>query len=596
MGRQLVIGRDTSSGGGSFAATETENGRNMARYDTIIRNGTIIDGRNIPRFVGDIGISNGKIARIGRLGEADAAQVIDATGLIVAPGFVDLHTHYDPQLFWDPYCTISGWHGVTSVAIGNCGFGFAPARESDREYLMKSLSRVEAIPATCIEMALPWTWETFPEWLDALDRQPKGVNVLSYVPLNPLIVYVLGLADAKQRDATPEEEAEIARLLREALDAGACGWSAQVTRPGSGADCQRDYDGSPFATDLLSDETALSLAKVLADYDHTVIQMIYVTEGDVAESRRHVEEISAVSGSPVIFNAVATPDGDGHPYFRDALAWIRSCRDRGLPIYAQLITSGAAFTFTFEDWNMFDESDAWREATLGTPAERLEKFRDPARRQALRDDVPFLFPIDGVVILRTYSEKFQAAKGLLLGDACRILGYDNKVDLLIDIVVADELRTLLQVPQFNTNPDMQAELVTEPYGLWGTSDGGAHTKFITLGAYPTESIISFVRERNLLPLEEAHWRLSALNAMAGGVRDRGTLVEGAAADIIVYDYENLRLLDEEVVEDLPGGEWRRIRRAEGYRYVMVNGTVTFVDGEETGATPGALLRHGTAAQ
>jgi N-acyl-D-amino-acid deacylase len=568
----------------------------MARYDTIIRNGTIIDGRNIPRFVGDIGISNGRIARIGRLGEADATQVIDATGLIVAPGFVDLHTHYDPQLFWDPYCTISGWHGVTSVAIGNCGFGFAPARESDREYLMKSLSRVEAIPATCIEMALPWTWETFPEWLDALDRQPKGVNVLSYVPLNPLIVYVLGLADAKQRDATPEEEAELARLLREALDAGACGWSAQVTRPGSGADCQRDYDGSPFATDLLSDETALSLARVLADYDHTVIQMIYVTEGDVAESRRHVEEISAVSGSPVIFNAVATPDGDGHPYFREALAWIRSCRDRGLPIYAQLITSGAAFTFTFEDWNMFDESDAWREATLGTPAERLEKFRDPARRQALRDDVPFLFPIDGVVILRTYSEKFQAAKGLLLGDACRILGYDNKVDLLIDIVVADELRTLLQVPQFNTNPDMQAELVTEPYGLWGTSDGGAHTKFITLGAYPTESIISFVRERNLLPLEEAHWRLSALNAMAGGVRDRGTLVEGAAADIIVYDYENLRLLDEEVVEDLPGGEWRRIRRAEGYRYVMVNGTVTFVDGEATGATPGALLRHGTAGQ
>jgi N-acyl-D-amino-acid deacylase len=568
----------------------------MARYDTIIRNGTIIDGRNIPRFVGDIGISNGRIARIGRLGEADATQVIDATGLIVAPGFVDLHTHYDPQLFWDPYCTISGWHGVTSVAIGNCGFGFAPARESDREYLMKSLSRVEAIPATCIEMALPWTWETFPEWLDALDRQPKGVNVLSYVPLNPLIVYVLGLADAKQRDATPEEEAELARLLREALDAGACGWSAQVTRPGSGADCQRDYDGSPFATDLLSDKTALSLARVLADYDHTVIQMIYVTEGDVAESRRHVEEISAVSGSPVIFNAVATPDGDGHPYFREALAWIRSCRDRGLPIYAQLITSGAAFTFTFEDWNMFDESDAWREATLGTPAERLEKFRDPARRQALRDDVPFLFPIDGVVILRTYSEKFQAAKGLLLGDACRILGYDNKVDLLIDIVVADELRTLLQVPQFNTNPDMQAELVTEPYGLWGTSDGGAHTKFITLGAYPTESIISFVRERNLLPLEEAHWRLSALNAMAGGVRDRGTLVEGAAADIIVYDYENLRLLDEEVVEDLPGGEWRRIRRAEGYRYVMVNGTVTFVDGEATGATPGALLRHGTAGQ
>jgi N-acyl-D-amino-acid deacylase len=566
----------------------------MSQYDTIIRNGTIIDGRNIPRFVGDIGISDGRIARIGRLGSAAAANVIDATGLVVAPGFVDLHTHYDPQLFWDPYCSISGWHGVTSVAIGNCGFGFAPARPSDREYLMRSLSRVEAIPASCIELALPWTWETFPEWLDALDRQPKGVNVLSYVPLNPLLVYVLGLSAAKHRDATPDEVAELARLLREALDAGACGWSAQVTRPGSGADCQRDYDGSPFATDLLSDQTAVALAQVLADYDNTVIQLIYVTEGDVEESRRHVEQLSQVSGSPVLFNAVSTPDGDGLPYFRDTFAWIRSCRDRGVPIYAQLITSGAAFTFTFEDWNMFDESAAWREATLGSPAERLEKFSDPARRAALREDVPFLFPLDGVVILRTYTERFQAAKGTRLADACRILGYENMVDLLIDIIVADELKTLLQVPHFNTNPDMQAELVTEPYGLWGTSDGGAHTKFITLGAYPTESIISFVRERNLLPLEEAHWRLSALNAMAGGLRDRGVLVEGAAADIIVYDYENLRLLDEEVAEDLPGGEWRRIRRAEGYRYVLVNGTVTFIDGESTGATPGTLLRHGTA--
>jgi N-acyl-D-amino-acid deacylase len=566
----------------------------MSRYDTIIKNGTIIDGRNIPRFVGDIGITDGRVARIGRLRDAEAENVIDATGLIVAPGFVDLHTHYDPQLFWDPYCSISGWHGVTSVAIGNCGFGFAPARESDREYLMRSLSRVEAIPASCIEMALPWTWETFPEWLEALDRQPKGVNVLSYVPLNPLIVYVLGLRDAKQRDATPEEVTEIARLLREALDAGACGWSAQVTRPGSGADCQRDYDGSPFATDLLSDETALALAEVLADYDNTVIQLIYVTEGDLAESRQHVERLSQVSGSPILFNAVSTPDGDGEPFFRDALAWIRSCRDRGVPVYAQLITSGAAFTFTFEDWNMFDESDAWREATLGSPAERLEKFRDPARRAGLREDVPFLFPLDGVVILKTYTDKFQPVKGTRLADAARIMGYDNMVDLLIDVVVADELRTLLQVPHFNTNPDMQAELVTEPYGLWGTSDGGAHTKFITLGAYPTESIISFVRERNLLPLEEAHWRLSALNAMAGGLRDRGVLVEGAAADIIIYDYENLTLLDEEVVEDLPGGEWRRVRRAEGYRYVLVNGTVTFVDGESTGATPGELLRHGTA--
>jgi N-acyl-D-aspartate/D-glutamate deacylase len=168
------------------------------------------------------------------------------------------------------------------------------------------------------------------------------------------------------------------------------------------------------------------------------------------------------------------------------------------------------------------------------------------------------------------------------------------VDLLIDIVVADELRTLIQVPHMNDDAGLQAELIVEPYGLWGVSDGGAHAKFITLGAYPTECIIDFVRTRKLLPLEEAHWRLSALNAQTAGFKDRGTLVEGAAADILVYDYEGLTLLPEEVVEDLPGGEWRRVRRAEGYKYILVNGVTTFVDGEATGAYPGQLLRHGSA--
>ena len=164
----------------------------MTSYDTVIANGIVIDGQNLPRRRADVAIKDGHIAKVGRVSRSEADEVIDATDLIVAPGFVDLHTHYDAQLFWDPYCSISGWHGVTSVAIGNCGFGFAPAKPEDREYLMKSLSRVEAIPAVCIEAALPWTWETFPEWLDVLDAMPKGLNMLTYVPLNPLHVHVMG--------------------------------------------------------------------------------------------------------------------------------------------------------------------------------------------------------------------------------------------------------------------------------------------------------------------------------------------------------------------------------------------------------------------
>ncbi len=559
-------------------------------FDRVIKGGMIVDGRNFPRYRADIGIRDGRIDKIGKIPTSDGAEVIDASGLIVAPGFVDLHTHYDAQIFWDPYCTLSGWHGVTSVAIGNCGFGFAPDRPEMREYLESSLTRVEAIPKACMEAALPWTWETFPEWLDVIDRQPKGLNMLSYVPLNPLLIHVMGYEAAKSRDATDEERAEMVRLLAEAIDAGACGWSAQRSAPGTGFDVQRDYDGTPFATDLMSKETALVLGAALADYDHTFIQTLMLTD-DPAGDLAHLEELAAVSNSPILFNAVGTMANmpDAHRFI---LGWIRNCQERGLPIYAQCVTSGAGFTFTFENWNMWDDSPAWREATLGTPAERLRKFGDPDLRKAMIEQPPKLFPLDDVVILRTRTEKFLPAKGTKLPDGAKILGYENQAELLIDMAIADELTTLLQVPQVNTDPALQAELVVAPYGLWGVSDGGAHTKFITLGAYPTESLIDFVRERNLVTLEEAHWRLSALPARAAGFRDRGLLVEGAPADIVVYDFENLTLHDEEVVEDLPGGEWRRIRRADGYRYTLVNGDVTFVDGKETGATPGRLLRHG----
>jgi len=193
----------------------------VATFDRVIKGGMVIDGRNFPRYRADVGIRGGRIEKIGKIPTGDADEVIDAAGLIVAPGFVDLHTHYDAQVFWDPYCTLSGWHGVTSVAIGNCGFGFAPARPEMREYLMSSLTRVEAIPKACMEASLPWTWETFPQWLDVLDRQPKGLNMLSYVPINPLLVHVMGYEAAKSRDATDEERAEMVRLLQEAIDASA---------------------------------------------------------------------------------------------------------------------------------------------------------------------------------------------------------------------------------------------------------------------------------------------------------------------------------------------------------------------------------------
>ena len=231
------------------------------QFDVVIRNGTLIDGRRTPRYKADVGVRDGRVASIGRIPPGSAARELDASGLIVAPGVVDLHTHYDSQIFWDPWCAISGQHGVTSVVVGNCGFAFAPVRPEDRERAMLTMSRNEAVPLECMQQGMPWDWTTYPEFLDSLERTPKGVNVVSYVGLNPLMVWITGSVEAaKGRPLSAAERAEAERLLSEAMDAGACGWSAQI----SGVDAvQRDYDGTPMVTDLMSKDDVAFFAQLL---------------------------------------------------------------------------------------------------------------------------------------------------------------------------------------------------------------------------------------------------------------------------------------------------------------------------------------------
>src|SRR5580693_6936019 len=226
----------------------------MPGYDIVIKNGLIFDGTRAPRYRGDIAIRDGIIAAVGHIPETDAARVIDADGLHVAPGFIDLHTHYDAQLFWDPYCTLSGWHGVTSAVIGNCGFGFAPVAPEMRERAMLSMTRVEAIPFASMKQGMPWDWTSFPEYLDSVDRTPKAINILPYVPLAPMLISVLGFDDAKAgKRPTDAQHGELSRLLEAALDAGGGGWSAQRLMPDGPSTVQLDYDGSPMVTDVMHD-------------------------------------------------------------------------------------------------------------------------------------------------------------------------------------------------------------------------------------------------------------------------------------------------------------------------------------------------------
>jgi N-acyl-D-amino-acid deacylase len=571
----------------------------VATYDILIKGGTIVDGTLTPRYVSDLAIKDGKIAQMGGLKNSTADKVLDAAGLIVAPGFVDLHTHYDAQIQWDPYCTLSGWHGVTSVAIGNCGFGFAPCAPKDRDRTMLSLSRNEAIPLKSMQEGMLWDWTTFPEFLDSLERIPKGINVISYVPLTPLYGYVMGWDDAKTRRPTEAELQQMLQLVHEGMDAGACGWSAQITGASS---AQRDYDGTPMITDLMTNEEILAFAKVLGERDEGFIELAYREtgeEGQVLEDAvmNFFEQVAVAAGRPVLYQAVSAV-ANNPDIFRMRLRWLEDCARRGIRVYGQGITTRGAFELTFEDWNLFDQSPYWREVTLGTPEVRKQKMQSPELRQKLREEWDSGFrpgntvgSVAGLIVEEVGKPEFEHYEGMSITDIAEKEG-KHIVDAVLDLAVADNLQTEFLAMNARDNPQYAAEVLHSPHVIAGLSDGGAHVKFLTFGAYPTDLLIWLVREEQVLSLELAHHKLSYLPAFFGGFRDRGFLREGAPADIVVYDLENLKLLPSETVEDLPGNEWRRIQRSEGYRWTLVNGDITLEDGEPTGAMSGRLLRHG----
>jgi len=568
----------------------------MARFDTIIRNGTVIDGTRSPRFRADIGIRDGRIESIAPegLSRSDAGIVLEAEGHVVAPGFIDLHTHYDAQIQWDPYCTLSGWHGVTSLVVGNCGFGFAPVRPEDRDRAMLSMSRVEAVPFESMKQGMLWDWESFPQWLDSLERIPKGVNVLSYVPIAPIMIYVMGLEAAKARAPTVAERAEMCRLLDEGLEAGGCGWSTQ--RLGDGfTSVQRDYDGTPMVTDLMDDETCLAFADVLRRRGEGFIQLTQAKDR-VEEDMKAVEALAARSGCPVLFNVVQVNNYHPHQH-RRFLKWIEAAQARGHQVYGQSVSTGNDLTYTFEDFNLLDGQPDWRDVTLGTVAERRSKMMDPVRREALRQDydhgrMPVATgPVRFFRVQETAKSENRRWEGLTIQELGEAQGR-HPIDAFLDLVVDEDLKTTIFTPAFNDDPDLMGEIYASEYTIPGVSDGGAHTKFVTLGRYTTEFLATHCRDRGLMTLEEAHYRLSALPARAAGFRDRGVLAEGRPADVVVYDLDRLACTPAQITRDFPGGEWRRVQKAVGYRYIMVNGTVTFEDGACTNATPGALLRHG----
>ncbi len=577
-------------------------------YDVHIKNGMIVDGTRVPKFRGDLWIKDGRIAQVGGRANGVADQVIDAGGCIVAPGFIDLHTHYDAQIRWDPWCSISSWHGVTSVVLGNCGFGFAPCKPDFRERSMLTMVRTEAIPlASMQEGMLPhWDWETIPEYLDSLDAAPKGVNCLQYMPTASLMIYVMGLDAAKTRPATNAEQKEMQRLLHEGMDAGLCGFSIQRLGPNS---TQADFDGTPMVTDTMVDDDIFALAEVLAERDEGFIQLTQATSSDPndPDDLAFKRKLAEICQRPIIDNVVPVSQRNPRTH-QERLEWIEEAQSDGLRIFGQAATLRTGFMFSLEDWNLYDSSPAWREATTGTLEEKMQKMADPALRDRIKaeqDEANTLFtqtqiavggPAHKLVVQGVARrEDMQKYVGKSLAEIADQEG-KHYVDVMLDLSLMTDLKTefLGEGPEFNVD-HMAGAISESPYTVPGVSDGGAHTKFFSGGAWTTDFLMWMVRETGALTLEEAHYRGSTLAAHAGGLADRGMLREGAPADVIVYELESLQIEPEwvgEAVYDLPGGEWRRVQHAQGYKNILVNGVETFREGECTGATPGQLLRHG----
>jgi len=599
----------------------------MPEYDMIIRNGTIVDGTGmLPRFRGDVAIKNGRIATISGRVAGTAKKELDASGCIVAPGAVDLHNHYDLQLFFEPYASMSGWHGVTSVAIGQCGFGFAPCKPSDQEGAMRLMTRIEAIPLETMKLGLPWDWETFPQWLDSLGRHPLGVNVGSLVPHNALRVYVMGIEEAKERvNATEKETNQMREILREAMKAGAFGWSAMKTL------VNRPDDGRFVPSQVASNDEFLALAEVMSEfgvghigwtrgeaerpvpegYPDLVggdmgstggIQFAPI-EGDAFGKGREdfLIEMCKASGRPLQWGAVQQTSSDPERY-KEQLAFLERAQAEGAIMYAQTSAVAASPIFELSEYNGFDAMPNWIDPFVGTPEERIAKLNTPGVRDRMRSDVGEWLG-DSIVadavadwskmwVLEVREERNLQYEGLNLAEIAKMTG-KHPMDAMLDLAIDEGLRTeFSSEPTINTNPDAVSEIINHPYTHPCVSDGGSHVRYITMGTWPVNFLAEWVRDRQTMSLEKAHYKMSGLPAWVAGFTDRGILREGYAADIIVYDLEKLGFQYDAPVlaNDLPGGEARLIQKAKGLRYTIVNGTVTFEDSVCTDAVPGKLIR------
>ena len=555
-------------------------------YDLLLKGGRIYDGSGMPSYYGDVGISGGKIVEIGRL-HGGAKRTLNIDGLAVAPGFIDPHTHLDAQLFWDPLGTSSCFHGVTSVIVGNCGLSLAPAKPEDRDAVIKSFVRVEAISRRVLEEGIQWKWESTGEYLEALGTR-LGINAAAFVGHIAVRHSVMG-EDAVERQATPEEIAKMKELVRQGMEAGAVGFSTNQNPR------HIREDKKPVASRLAADEELGSLLDVLAERNSGVVQL----SGGGADARGRIAyaaQMARRTGRPVLWQSI-NHSWSRPNHWQEMLANTQHVfKEEGLPIYAMTQAKPFQNRYTLLDAQCFDEFPTWKSAMFSPVPVRKQMFADSEvrkklRAEALEDQSPSVFPRrwDVIFVDHVKLPKNKMFERKTVQEIARVAGKDG-LDWFLDISLEEDLETRFVHTNTQGDPNAVCEILKHPAVMIGQSDAGAHMGYDARFGYSTAFLGCWVRDHGIMSLEEAVNKLTFRVASVFGLSDRGLLRPGFAADIAVFDPATVNTLEPEYVRDLPANETRMIQRAAGVPHTVVNGELVIEDGAPTGVLPGKVLR------
>ncbi|NRA03832.1 MAG: amidohydrolase family protein [Myxococcales bacterium] len=569
-------------------------------YDVVIRNGTIVDGNGTPPFRGDVAVREGKIAAVGSIGESAASTTIDARGQLVTPGWVDVHTHYDGQATWDPLLTPSCWHGVTTVVMGNCGVGFAPVRPERRHWLVGLMEGVEDIPGTALNEGIRWDWETFPEYLDALEQMPRCLDVGTQIPHGAVRSYVMGDRGAKNEPANAEDILEMARIVGEAIQAGALGFSSSRTL------VHRAIDGEPVPGTFAAEDELFGIGDALGALDAGVFELAPagVMGEDLAAPEKEVawmRKLSSRIGRPVSFALLQI---DSQPdQWRKILTLCDEAVAEGARLRPQVGSRPTMLLVGLQTFSPFDGRPSFA-AFAGLSLEaRVRELRKPETKARVLAEQPenpdpllsLVFRGMDKIFVLGETPDYEPEAECSIESIARKSGRDP-YDVLYDAMLELDGKALLMVALVGYsegNLEAIRQMLESPHSAFGLGDGGAHCRAICDASMTTFLLTHWARDRSRgprLPLEYAVRKMTRDTAELYGLGDRGRIEVGYKADLNVIDFDRLRLELPEMVHDLPGNASRLIQKAQGYTATLVSGQVTFRNGEETGARPGRVLR------